>query len=139
MDYFRDALNRGEYYTETKTLGQEVVGRWGGEAAAKLGLAGEVTKDAIDALCDNLSPVTGERLAVRTRSDRRVGYGVKFHVPTSVLRRRADPRRPPRGSGRDHGRARVPGPDAHPRAGSDCGQDGPRCPHDPGIVNDVSE
>lgn len=83
-DYFREALSRGEYYTEAKSLGQEIVGRWGGEAAAKLGLAGEVSKDAFDALCDNLSPVTGERLTVRTRSDRRVGYDLNFHVPKSV-------------------------------------------------------
>jgi len=83
-DYFRLALSRGEYYTEEKTLDQEIVGHWGGKGAERLGLSGEVDRASFDALCDNLHPVDGSRLTPRTRCDRRAGYDLNFHVPKSV-------------------------------------------------------
>src|SRR6202158_1514759 len=69
-----------DYYSE----GQEIVGRWGGKAASRLGLSGTVDKFAFESLCDNLNPQTGEPLTVRTRSERTVGYDFTFSVPKSV-------------------------------------------------------
>jgi conjugative relaxase-like TrwC/TraI family protein len=69
-----------DYYTE----GQEIAGRWRGKAAERLGLSGEIQKKDWDALCANQNPATGERLTKYTRSDRRVGYDLNWHVPKSV-------------------------------------------------------
>ena len=60
--YFDDGLAKGDYYTR-----DEIPGRWSGLAAQRLGLGGEVTREAFIALCDNLHPTTGERLTLRTR------------------------------------------------------------------------
>lgn len=69
-----------DYYSE----GQELTGRWRGEAASHLGLHGEVQQVDWDALCDNRHPQTGQQLTARLRSDRTVGYDFNFHVPKSV-------------------------------------------------------
>jgi len=69
-----------DYYRE----GQELIGSFGGQGAARLGLAGTVDKFAFERLCDNLDPRTGEPLTVRTRSERTVGYDFTFSVPKSV-------------------------------------------------------
>ena len=70
----------GEYYAE----GQEQAGEWGGLGAKKLGLEGIVVKEAFDALCENRHPFTGERITARTKTVRRVGFDLNFHVPKSV-------------------------------------------------------
>ncbi len=62
--YFGEQLSRDEYLSE----GQEVVGRWGGKLAEKLGLVGFVEKAAFDALCDGINPLTGGSLTARTGS-----------------------------------------------------------------------
>ena len=69
-----------DYYRE----GQELIGSFGGQGAARLGLAGTVDQFAFERLCDNLDPRTGEPLTVRTRSERTVGYDFTFSVPKSV-------------------------------------------------------
>lgn len=69
-----------DYYAE----GQELVGVWKGKGAARLGLSGNVGREAWDALCDNRHPATGEALTARTKRERRVGYDFNFHVPKSV-------------------------------------------------------
>jgi conjugative relaxase-like TrwC/TraI family protein len=69
-----------DYYTE----GQELTGRWRGEAARRLGLQGNVKQAEWDALCDNINPQTGKSLTARQRADRTVGYDFNFHVPKSV-------------------------------------------------------
>ncbi len=69
-----------DYYSE----GQELVGLWRGEGAARLGLSGDVRKEDWDALCDNRNPATGDVLTPRRKADRRVGYDFNFHVPKSV-------------------------------------------------------
>ena len=63
-----------DYYSE----GQEIVGRWGGKGAARLGLEGTVDKYSFERLCDNLNPTTGEPLTVRTQV--RADGGLRFHV-----------------------------------------------------------
>ncbi len=82
--YFREALSRGEYYTNQIGIEQEIVGLWGGKAAEKLGLKGEVDRLAFERLCDNEHPATGEKLTVRNQPNRRPGYDFNFHVPKSV-------------------------------------------------------
>jgi conjugative relaxase-like TrwC/TraI family protein len=69
-----------DYYTE----GQELVGRWRGKGATRLGLSGTVDSPQWDALCDNREPHTGDPLTPRRKSERRVGYDFNFHVPKSV-------------------------------------------------------
>src|SRR5271163_3806797 len=69
-----------DYYSE----GQEIVGSWGGKAAARLGLEGTVDKASFDCLCDNLDPRTGRPLTVRMRAERRVGYDFTFSDTKSV-------------------------------------------------------
>ena len=69
-----------DYYSE----GQELTGRWRGEAARKLGLVGDVKQPEWDALCDNRHPQTDEQLTPRRKSERTVGYDFNFHVPKSV-------------------------------------------------------
>jgi conjugative relaxase-like TrwC/TraI family protein len=75
-NYYRAA----DYYSE----GQEIIGRWGGKGASRLGLEGTVDKLSFERLCDNLHPKTGKQLTVRTRTDRTVGYDFTFSVPKSV-------------------------------------------------------
>jgi conjugative relaxase-like TrwC/TraI family protein len=69
-----------DYYTE----GQEIVGAWGGRAAERLGLKGEVDRASFDRLCDNLDPRDGKQLTVLTLKNRSVGYDFTFSVPKSV-------------------------------------------------------
>lgn len=69
-----------DYYTE----GQELIGSWGGKAAARLGLTGMVDKFSFERLCENLHPNAGTALTARTRTERTVGYDFTFSVPKSV-------------------------------------------------------
>lgn len=70
----------GDYYSQE----QESVGQWGGKAAERLGLKGEVTKEAFEALCENKHPATGKQLTGRNRETRTVGWDFNFHCPKSV-------------------------------------------------------
>ena len=54
------------------------------KGASRLGLAGTVDQFSFERLCDNLHPMTGDPLTVRTRTERRVGYDFTFSVPKSV-------------------------------------------------------
>ena len=56
---------------------------WGGKGANRLGLSGQVERDAFLKLIDNLRP-NGERLTARTSLNRRPGYDFTFDVPKSV-------------------------------------------------------
>jgi conjugative relaxase-like TrwC/TraI family protein len=73
--YFRN----GDYLSE----GQERPGRWGGRAAAMLGLSGEVLQRDWDLLCENRDPRSGESLAARRNADRRVGYDMTWSAGKS--------------------------------------------------------
>jgi conjugative relaxase-like TrwC/TraI family protein len=78
--YYTEGLSREDYYSE----GQEIAGVWGGKGAVRLGLSGQVTREAFEALCDNRHPGTAERLTARTKEGRTVGYDINFHCPKSV-------------------------------------------------------
>lgn len=78
--YFSGGLTRDDYYVSEV----ELAGVWGGTGAARLGVSGEVTRAAFGRLCENRKPLTGERLTLRTRSERRVGYDFNFHCPKSI-------------------------------------------------------
>jgi conjugative relaxase-like TrwC/TraI family protein len=75
--------SKAEYYRGGQQE-QELPGTWGGAAAERLGLDGEVAKAAFDALCDNRNPATGGKLTARDRKGRTVGYDFNFHVPKSL-------------------------------------------------------
>ncbi len=69
-----------DYYSE----GQELVGVWKGKGAQRLGLSGTIDPKDWDALCDNRHPETHEKLTLRQKKPRRVGYDFNFHVPKSL-------------------------------------------------------
>jgi conjugative relaxase-like TrwC/TraI family protein len=79
-DAAKSYFSSADYYSE----GQDLVGVWRGEGARRLGLTGDIHAQEWDRLCDNQHPQTGERLSVRTRIERRVGYDFTFDVPKGV-------------------------------------------------------
>jgi conjugative relaxase-like TrwC/TraI family protein len=79
-NYFIHAPSQEAYYCE----GQDFNGIYGGKGAARLGLSGSLQEGTFSRLCDNLHPLTGEKLTLRMKEERRVGYDVNFHVPKSV-------------------------------------------------------
>ena len=78
--YYDEGLSRQDYYAEKG----EIIGNWGGKAAEKLGLSGEVNKDGFVSLCYNVNPETSEQLTARNVENRTVGYDFTFSVPKSV-------------------------------------------------------
>src|ERR1700686_2582334 len=77
--YFNEGLAREDYYTR-----DEILGRWYGKGADRLGLNGPETKDAFHALCDNQNPVSGQKLTCRTKDNRSVAYDFTFNAPKSL-------------------------------------------------------
>lgn len=86
----RDSHSAKGYYTSSAEAGyylgarQELVGSWGGLAAERLGLYGDVSQPDFDRLIDNRHPETGERLTARMRKDRTPGYDFSFHACKSA-------------------------------------------------------
>ena len=80
--YYAQGLSRQDYYA--RDHGQEIIGRWHGEAAALLGLHGEVDRAGFFALAENRHPLTGETLTARQKTNRRVGYDFTYSAPKSV-------------------------------------------------------
>jgi conjugative relaxase-like TrwC/TraI family protein len=70
-----------EYYRPGE---QEIVGQWGGKAADRLDLAGDILRQPFERLCDNRHPFTGDQLTARMRKGRRVGYDFTFDASKSV-------------------------------------------------------
>jgi len=80
-DYFRQSLSKADYYIE----GQETSGSFHGKIAERLFLNEKpVDKITFDLLCENINPITNQRLTPRTSINRRVGYDISFHCPKSV-------------------------------------------------------
>lgn len=80
LAHARSYFATADYYSE----GAELAGIWGGRGAERLGLKDYVTKDAWNALCENLDPNTGERLTVRQKEPRRIGWDFTFSAPKSL-------------------------------------------------------
>jgi conjugative relaxase-like TrwC/TraI family protein len=78
--YYTQALSREDYYTQ----GREIIGGWGGRAAERLGLGGDVDQARFARLCENRHPDTSDKLTPRTRDDRTVGYDFNFHAPKGI-------------------------------------------------------
>jgi conjugative relaxase-like TrwC/TraI family protein len=78
------AAGAKSYYAQTDYYGQELVGDWGGRAAEKMGLRGEVSLNEFNRLCDNLHPATGTQLTARQKDNRTVGYDFNFNAPKGV-------------------------------------------------------
>jgi len=77
--YFREHLALCNYYT------QNANGGWIGLGAERLGLVGNVQSESFVSLCDNLHPLTHERLTQRMNdAGRRVFYDFVFSPPKSV-------------------------------------------------------
>ena len=77
--YFKEALVKGDYYSGEKNT----IGKWGGLAAEKLGLSGEVKQKDFIALLHNQKP-DGSKLNPRNDANRKCGYDFTFSVPKSV-------------------------------------------------------
>ena len=80
--YFREHLVQGDYYSE----GHQVEGHWVGRGAERLGLKinSPIRAKEYDRLCDNLHPMTGQKLTVRTRKARRIYDDFAVAPPKSV-------------------------------------------------------
>jgi conjugative relaxase-like TrwC/TraI family protein len=78
--YYSQGLSTQDYYSEK----EEIIGKWSGITAAKLGLNDNITKEEFSALCDNLNPSTNEQLTPRNSNERRVGYDFTFSANKSV-------------------------------------------------------
>ena len=69
-----------DYYSEK----DQIIGKWGGRAAEKLGLCDGISKSDFAALCDNQRPDNGKTLTGRTNAKRTVGYDFTFNASKSI-------------------------------------------------------
>lgn len=83
MEYFDQHLGNGDYYLEDSKHDYAV---WIGNGAARLGLAGEVTRKDFGSLTKNLNPTTGETLTARMNKDgnRRTWLDIAVSPPKDV-------------------------------------------------------
>jgi conjugative relaxase-like TrwC/TraI family protein len=81
-DYFKEHLEKGDYYSERG----HVQGKWVGKMAHELGLEAKnrVSEEDFGRLADGLHPGTGKKLAVRTKKDRIVSYDMVFSAPKTI-------------------------------------------------------
>jgi conjugative relaxase-like TrwC/TraI family protein len=80
-EYYKEGKDANlNYYSEK----DQAIGKWGGKAAERLGLTGDISKEDFAALCDNINPETGSHLTTRNDKDRRVGYDFTFNASKSV-------------------------------------------------------
>lgn len=79
---YYDHLRRDDYYTR----GGEPPGRWAGDGAARLSLAGPVTQAEFEALLAGLDPGTGARLVQQggRGQNHSAGWDMTFSAPKSV-------------------------------------------------------
>jgi conjugative relaxase-like TrwC/TraI family protein len=84
--YFDEHLSHNDYYTQGEVVAHDQGGHWIGIGAERLGLQpGEaVTREVFLRLCDNLHPITGERLTPQQSRDRRLYFDFVCSPPKSV-------------------------------------------------------
>lgn len=80
LNYFQAHMAKGDYLTQ----GGEYQMTWVGQGAARLGLAGDVQAEHFSRLCAGKHPVTGEKLTVREKVNRRVCFFANMSVPKDV-------------------------------------------------------
>ncbi|UCJ05830.1 relaxase domain-containing protein [Chitinophaga pendula] len=78
--YYTSSLSPSDYYTND----QELPGQFTGKLADRLGITGDVTKEAFFALTENRNPLNGTALTPVTKDERTIGYDINFHCPKSV-------------------------------------------------------
>lgn len=78
--YFRENLAQQDYYFEKA----QVVGKWHGKMAGRLGLSGEVHASDFEALLLNRFPNSVSRLTARNSANRRPMYDCTFSACKSV-------------------------------------------------------
>jgi conjugative relaxase-like TrwC/TraI family protein len=78
-----DANAAKEYYQHSDYY-LEVAGEWLGKFASDLDLKGKVEQPDFEAVCDNINPKTGQRLTLRNKDNRRVGWDFNFNASKSV-------------------------------------------------------
>lgn len=83
LSYFTVAPKVSEYHAADEP---DTPSLWGGSLTQTFGLLDldVIEQDQFEALLNNQHPVTGEKLTVRTRAKRRVGYDFTFNAPKSV-------------------------------------------------------
>jgi conjugative relaxase-like TrwC/TraI family protein len=72
------------YFKQSDYYASESVGRWGGKLAADLGRTGPVDEQSFGQMVDNINPLTGERLTLRTKENRRIGEDIIWSLPKDV-------------------------------------------------------
>jgi conjugative relaxase-like TrwC/TraI family protein len=84
--YFDEHLSHNDYYTQGEVLAHDQGGHWIGIGAERLGLrpSEAVTREVFLRLCDNLHPMTGERLTPQQFRDRRLYFDFVCSPPKSV-------------------------------------------------------
>ena len=87
VKYYEEGLSKEDYYLEDR----EIVPKWIGKGAAKLGLHKEQTREefaaSFKALVHNQTPLgfeQGKRLTVRNVRNRKPGYDFTFNAPKSA-------------------------------------------------------
>ncbi len=80
--YFDEHYSQDEYYSQ----GQTCTGRWIGQGAAELGLAGDVSREDFSALLQGINPRSGAVLipASTHNGEHRAGWDSVFSAPKSV-------------------------------------------------------
>ncbi len=80
-NYFDEHYSQDDYYTQ----GQTCVGRWVGQGAAGLGLAGDISRDDFSALLQGIDPRSGAVLvATGPNGKHAAGWDSVFSAPKSV-------------------------------------------------------
>src|SRR4051812_17424399 len=91
----KSAADAKRYYAQADYYASQADLRsvFGGKAAERLGIAGAADKDQFDRLCDNLHPVTGQKLTARKNDERIVLIDLTFDGPkgAAVLEALAPP------------------------------------------------
>lgn len=78
--YTASGPSRQEYLSQDGT----VVGVWGGKCAEWLGVEGSVNPADFAMLAKNRDPLTTERVTIRDKANRRIGYDFNFNPSKSV-------------------------------------------------------